>query len=120
MDDSASIRRIVKLYLRDRGHEFLEAGDAEHALRLLEGQDVELVITDVHMPGMDGVTFLRRLRSDVRPRLRDVPVLLMTSQATEALRTQTLAAGHARFLEKPVGAAHLVQAVDELLADRAA
>ncbi len=111
LDDCATIRAILKVYLMKVGREFVEAEDAATALMLLRRHPIDLVIADVRMVPMDGIAFVRNLRSDPSQSLRDVPVILLTSDLDEALRAQGLAAGADAFVHKPISPPALEQAV---------
>ena len=115
IDDSPTIRNIIKVYLMGSQFEFMEAEGGEKGLELVRKGSVELVIADINMPGMDGLTFVRQLRADARPELRGIPVILLTGEKAEALRIQGLKAGANEFIRKPVSSAGLIEAVNKLL-----
>lgn len=103
MDDSPTVREIIKIYLmKRRDLEFIEADDGVRGLRLARLMPVSLIITDIKMPAMDGITFLTHLRADSNERLRKVPVVMVTGQSDPALAQQATAAGASAFLTKPV------------------
>ncbi|BDG07152.1 response regulator [Anaeromyxobacter paludicola] len=116
VDDNPTIRAIVKLYLAGPDREFAEAADGEQALHLVHRERMDLVIVDVVMPRKDGLTFVRELRASADPRVRDLPVVLLTGQLTEeegAQRTQEVGAD--ALVLKPITGPRLQQAVDGLL-----
>ena len=78
VDDSASIRDIVKIYLMGLPFEFLEAESAERGISMLGVVPVDLVIADVKLPGMNGIDFVRRVRKHDLPHVRKVPLVLLT------------------------------------------
>lgn len=119
VDDSTTIRSVVKIHLLGCGFEFLEAESAERALQVLKLVHVDVVLADIRMPGMSGIDFLRAVRADARPRIRDVPVVLMTGEKAAGLREEGLAAGANGFLSKPVTGSELVGVVQDLLKDKA-
>jgi two-component system chemotaxis response regulator CheY len=84
-------------------------------LELLKTSKVQLVIADINMPGMDGLTFLRRLRADEQPHLRKLPVILLTANKPEEYRARGLAAGANAFLQKPVVSTALVETARQFL-----
>ena len=77
VDDSPFARRVLREVLQGSGHEVLEAVDGQQALAIVEGHAVDLVIADVHMPAMDGLALVRRLRA--HPEHRLVPIALLTA-----------------------------------------
>jgi two-component system chemotaxis response regulator CheY len=115
IDDSPTIRNIIKVYLMGSQFEFVEADGGERALQLARLMPIHLVIADINMPGMDGLTFVRNLRNDERAEVRSLPVILLTGEKSEQLRTQGLKAGANEFIRKPVSSAGLIEAVNRLL-----
>jgi two-component system chemotaxis response regulator CheY len=115
IDDSSTIREIVKIYLSGKSFEFVEAESGDRGLQLARLMQVDLIIADVKMPGMDGLTFVRHLRSDEKAHLREVPVILLTGEKSEDLKTQGLEAGANAFIQKPVSSGRLKEVVGQLL-----
>lgn len=115
VDDSDTIRSVLKVYLMKLGREFVEAEDGVRALRLSRLMPIELIIADVNMPTMDGLTFARQLRASADERLRRIPVLLLTSQQGPEVEAQGREAGVQGVLHKPVDPAQLLRAVEPLL-----
>ncbi|HZZ83547.1 MAG TPA: response regulator [Anaeromyxobacteraceae bacterium] len=121
VDDNPTIRAIVKLYLAGPDREFTEAADGEQALQALRRQPVDLVIVDVVMPRKDGLTFVRELRALPDPRLRALPVVLLTGQLGEeegAERAREVGAD--ALVLKPITGPRLQEAAEALLGRRAA
>ncbi|ATB30485.1 response regulator [Melittangium boletus] len=103
VEDSNTIRHILRVYLMKLKLDFLEADRAEQGLRLLDSQQVDLVIADVNMPGgMDGLEFVRRVRSSEWARVRQVPVVLLTGGKAPDLEARATEAGASEFVRKPV------------------
>jgi two-component system chemotaxis response regulator CheY len=109
VDDAATMRRLIAYTLRGAGHEVLEAEDGEDALRLLGGQGIDLVITDINMPKMDGIELVRRLRS--LPRFQATPILLLTTESDPEKKRQGKEAGATGWITKPFQPDQLVAAV---------
>ncbi|WP_434386094.1 response regulator [Melittangium boletus] len=103
VEDSNTIRHILRVYLMKLKLDFLEADRAEQGLRLLETRPVDLVIADVNMPGgMDGLEFVRRVRSSEQAQVRDVPVVLLSGAKAPDLEARATEAGASEFVRKPV------------------
>jgi two-component system chemotaxis response regulator CheY len=117
-DDSATIRGFVKLVLRGLGTPFqlIEAEDGELALVRARTTFPILALIDLHMPNLDGLGALKALRAQSDPRLRDLPVLLLTAERGEDLRAQCMASGANGFLDKPIKQPQLLEAVRRYLA----
>ncbi|HEX5068054.1 MAG TPA: sigma-54 dependent transcriptional regulator [Myxococcota bacterium] len=97
VDDEKNIRAHLATYLRGQGHRVVQAADAAEALRALDAEDVSLVLSDVRMPGMDGLALLRELRR----RRPDAQVVLMTAYATVADAVEAMKQGAFHYLTKP-------------------
>jgi len=115
LDDSKTMREVLKVYLMGRDFEFLEAERAERALALMRLVPVSLVFADVKMPVMDGLAFLHHLRGSDLPALRQVPVIMVTGDKNEEWQARALSAGATAFLQKPLDSERVGQVVDRLL-----
>jgi DNA-binding response OmpR family regulator len=109
VDDEPKIRRIVTSYLIDEGYDVAEAHDGESAL-LVADSDLDLVILDIGLPGIDGIDVLRELRSR-----SDVPVILVTARAEETDRLIGLSVGADDYVTKPFSPRELVLRVKAIL-----
>jgi two-component system, chemotaxis family, chemotaxis protein CheY len=115
VDDSAAILSFVKAYLLRLNCDFVEAGDGHRALRLASLMLVDLVIADINMPGMDGITLTTELRKSDNPRLQKIPIILMSGDKDPELRRRALEAGAQDFVVKPVDGMALATVVGRLL-----
>lgn len=125
IDDSKVSRSLIKVFLMGRSFVFLEAEDGIGGLqtvqqRIDESKAIDLVIADMNMPAMDGLTFVKKLRADKRPQMRTLDVVLLTSDTSEQLRKEALAVGVCAVVYKPVSSAEkpLQQAIERALAKR--
>jgi two-component system chemotaxis response regulator CheY len=109
VDDASTIRRLVSFTLRGGGYEVFEAEDGEDALRVLSGQTVDLVITDINMPRMDGIELVRRLRA--LPAFAKTPILLLTTESDPGKKQQGREAGATGWITKPFQPDQLLAAV---------
>ena len=117
VDDSATIRGVIKVYLAPLGLEFVEAASGERALQVLPLVPVDLIVSDIRMPGMDGLALCRAVRSHVRTGLRKVPIVLLTSEKSDKIRDEGKAAGANAFVLKPVADSEICKVVAELLGE---
>jgi two-component system chemotaxis response regulator CheY len=99
VDDSASMRQLVSFTVMDAGYDVLVAENGADALAKLAGAPVDMVITDLNMPEMDGITFIRRLRGMAEYRF--VPIVMLTTEAQEARKQEGRAAGASGWIVKP-------------------
>jgi two-component system chemotaxis response regulator CheY len=115
LDDSRTMRDVLKVYLMGRDFEFLEAERAERALSLMRLVPVNLVFADLKMPVMDGLAFLQHLRGSDLPALRQVPVIMVTGDKNEEWQQRALSAGATAFLQKPLDSERVGDLVDRFL-----
>lgn len=116
VDDSAVMRKIVERALRQAGlplGEVLEAANGADALEALQHQTVGLILSDINMPGMDGLEFLRQLRA--RNLAPGAPVVMITTESSEEHVRQALAGGAQGYIRKPFTAEQVKDRVLPLL-----
>lgn len=113
VDDSCTMRQMVRAALEVDGHQVREAQNGEEALQALEAEPADLVITDLYMPQMDGLTLLRAIRE--RAEHRFTPVLLLTTEHGEEMKQRGRASGATGWLVKPFQPEQLRQVVARVL-----
>lgn len=113
VDDSTSMREMVSFTLREAGHEVSEAEDGVKALEFAKTGPVNLVITDVNMPNMDGITLTAELRG--LDSYRFTPILILTTETGAAKKEQGKVAGATGWIEKPFDPDHLLATVNRVL-----
>jgi two-component system chemotaxis response regulator CheY len=113
VDDSASLRQVVGIALRGAGYDVLEASDGKDALAKLTGQKVHLMISDVNMPNMDGITFLKAVKK--HPGYKFTPVVMLTTESAEGKKAEGQAAGAKAWIVKPFKPDQLIGAVHKLV-----
>ena len=113
VDDSASLRQVVSIALRGAGYQVLEACDGTDALAKLTGQKVHLIISDVNMPNMDGISFVRTLKQSSLYKF--TPVIMLTTESQEAKKQQGQAAGAKAWVVKPFKPEQMLNAVQRLV-----
>lgn len=113
VDDSASLRQVVSIALRGAGYEVIEGCDGKDALAKLNGQKVHLVISDVNMPNMDGITFVKNLKQ--MPAYKFTPVIMLTTESQEGKKQEGQAAGAKAWVVKPFQPAQMLAAVAKLV-----
>lgn len=112
IDDSASVRQVVSMALRGAGHQVVEAVDGQDGVDKLNGQKFHLIICDVNMPRMDGISFLKAAKQ--KPAYKFTPVLMLTTESGENMKQQGKAAGAKAWLVKPFKPDVLLNAVTKL------
>lgn len=113
IDDSASIRQVVNLTLKKSGYDVIEAVDGKDALGKLNGQKIHLIICDVNMPNMDGITFLKELKQN--PNYKFTPVIMLTTESQEAKMQEGKAAGAKAWIVKPFKPETMLAAIEKLI-----
>jgi two-component system chemotaxis response regulator CheY len=114
VDDSATTRMLISLTLK-KGDDLriIEASDGKEALAQLDSQHVDLVLTDINMPNMDGLELITRIRSNRRE--PKIPIIVITTKGEETSRDEGLALGADAYVLKPISGAKLQSLVKELL-----
>ena len=113
VDDSASIRQMVAFTLKGAGYEVVDAVDGIDGLDKAKGRTVNLVLTDQNMPRMDGLTLIKSLRA--LPQYKTVPILMLTTESSDAMKTQGRAAGATGWLVKPFDPQKLIEVVKKVI-----
>jgi two-component system chemotaxis response regulator CheY len=113
VDDSASIRQVVAITLKSAGFDVIEACDGRDALAKLNGQRVHLIISDVNMPNMDGITLLKELKA--KAEYKFTPIIMLTTESAEDKKSQGQAAGARAWMVKPFQPAQMLAAVNKLV-----
>ncbi len=113
VDDSASIRMTTRIALTNAGYQVTEAVDGSDGLAKLNGDSFDLVITDLNMPNMDGLTMIRELRKI--PAHMGIPVVFLTTESDGEIKSQAKAAGATGWLTKPFDPESLVKIAKKVL-----
>lgn len=114
VDDSASIRQAIKIALSGEGYAVTEAADGAEGIAKADAGSFNLIITDLNMPVMDGLTMIRQLRA--KPAHAGVPILFLTTESDADIKAQAKAAGATGWLTKPFDPEQLVRIVKKVLA----
>jgi two-component system chemotaxis response regulator CheY len=113
VDDSASIRQMVAFTLKGAGYDVVEAEDGQQGLEKARAGSVNLVLTDQNMPKMDGLTLVKSLRG--MPQYAATPILMLTTESSDAMKAQGKAAGATGWLVKPFDPAKLLEVVKKVI-----
>ncbi|HUX91041.1 MAG TPA: response regulator [Gallionellaceae bacterium] len=113
VDDSASVRQVVSIALKSAGYDVMEGHDGADALTKLTGQKIHLIISDVNMPNMDGITFVKEVK-----KLADykfTPIIMLTTESQEGKKQEGQAAGAKAWIVKPFQPEQMLDAVSKLI-----
>lgn len=113
VDDSASLRQVVSIALKGAGYDVVEACDGKDALAKLDGRKFNLIVSDVNMPNMDGITFVKELKQ--LPAYKFTPVIMLTTEAGDGKKQEGQAAGAKAWVVKPFQPAQMLTAVSKLV-----
>jgi len=113
VDDSASLRQVVGISLRSAGYDVLEGADGADALKKLTGQKVHLIISDVNMPNMDGISLVKEIKK--LPAYKFTPIVMLTTESANAKKTEGQAAGAKAWMLKPFNPPQLLAVVQKLV-----
>jgi two-component system chemotaxis response regulator CheY len=113
VDDSASLRQVVAIALKGAGYDVIEACDGKDALAKLTGQKVHLIISDVNMPNMDGITMVKEIKQMAAYKF--TPIIMLTTESQESKKAEGQAAGAKAWMVKPFKPEQMLQAVSKLI-----
>lgn len=113
VDDSSSLRQVVSIVLKGAGYDVLEAANGEEAVAQLDGRKINLIISDVNMPKMDGITLVKEIKK--RPDYKFTPIMMLTTVSDDGKKREGQAAGAKAWLVKPFVPAQMLTAVMKLL-----
>ncbi|AAO54449.1 MULTISPECIES: response regulator [Pseudomonas] len=113
VDDSSSVRQVVGIALKSAGYDVIEACDGKDALGKLSGQKVHLIISDVNMPNMDGITFVKEVKKLASYKF--TPIIMLTTESQESKKAEGQAAGAKAWVVKPFQPAQMLAAVSKLI-----
>ncbi len=114
VDDSASVRQVVSIALKGAGYDVIQGSDGMDALKQLDGRRIHLIISDVNMPNMDGITFVAEAKK--LPAYKFTPIIMLTTESQEDKKRQAQVAGAKAWVTKPFQPEQMLAAVSKLIA----
>ncbi|MDH3325433.1 MAG: response regulator [Gammaproteobacteria bacterium] len=114
VDDSASLRQVIAIALKGAGYEVIEGCDGQDGLDKLSGQKVNLIISDVNMPNMDGLTMVTKIKEN--PSYKFTPIIMLTTESGADMKERGKAAGVKAWMVKPFKPDQMLDAVSQLIA----
>lgn len=112
-DDSASIRNMVKFTLKTAGYDCLEAADGKQALELVKKNKIDMIITDLNMPNMNGIELIKETRKT--PGYRFIPIVMLTTESEQSKKMEGKKAGATGWIVKPFNQQQLLAVVKKVL-----
>lgn len=113
VDDSASLRQVVNFTLIKAGYDVIEACDGVDGLKKLDGVKIHLIVCDVNMPNMDGITFVKHVKA--MPSYKFTPIIMLTTESQESKKQEGQAAGAKAWVVKPFKPEILLTAISKLI-----
>ncbi len=113
VDDSESIREVVSFTLKNEGYEVLIGVDGKDALKFFDGRHIDLIITDLHMPELDGIGLIKEVRK--MEAYQRLPILFLTTESQAAKKMEAKEAGATGWIIKPFVPAKLIAAINKVL-----
>jgi two-component system, chemotaxis family, chemotaxis protein CheY len=113
VDDSASVRQVVGIALRREGYETVEAANGKEALAVLDQGKLNLIISDVNMPVMNGIEFVKAVKQ--HPTCKFTPIVMLTTEGQDDMKQAGKAAGAKAWIVKPFNPPQLLDVVSKLI-----
>ncbi|MGK2855627.1 MAG: response regulator [Thermoanaerobaculia bacterium] len=114
VEDSPTMRQLISFSLkRFKNARIIEAVDGVDALKKLSGERIDLILTDINMPVMDGLKLVSLVRQNAQ--LQSIPIIIITTEGAEEDRERGLALGANAYISKPIQSSHLIKTISELL-----
>ncbi len=112
-DDSASVRQMVSFTLRQNGYEVIEAVDGSDALTKLGARKVDMLITDLNMPNLDGIGLIKGVRAGTLNKF--IPIVMLTTESQDTRKAEGKAAGATGWIVKPFKPEQLIAVIKKVL-----
>jgi two-component system, chemotaxis family, chemotaxis protein CheY len=113
VDDSDSIREVISFTLESKGYQVMAGINGKDALKFLDGSFIDLIITDLYMPIMDGISFIKEVRT--KENYKHVPILFLTTESTNEKKMEAKQAGATGWIVKPFMPAKLLEALGKVI-----
>ena len=113
VDDSPSITKVVTMTLKGAGYEVVDAGDGRQALTKIKTVKIDMLITDLNMPNMDGITLIKEVRKDEK--YKWIPIIMLTTESQDSKKQEGKAAGASGWIVKPFTPEQLLAVVKKVL-----
>jgi two-component system chemotaxis response regulator CheY len=113
VDDSTSVRQMVAFTIKNCGYEVIEAKDGQDALTKISGKTIDMIVTDLNMPNLDGIGLIRGVRAE--PSHRFIPIIMLTTESQESKKVEGKQAGATGWIVKPFKPEQLVGVIRKVL-----
>ena len=113
VDDSTSVRQMVSFTLKEAGYDVVEARDGKDALSKIGITDLNLIVTDLNMPNMDGIELIRNIRKE--PKYKFTPIIILTTESQSEKKMEGKAAGATGWIVKPFQPDQLISVIKKVI-----
>ena len=113
VDDSASLRQMVSFTIKQAGYDVIEASDGQDALSKINGSQINMFITDLNMPNMDGIELIKNLRSNSDYKF--TPIIMLTTESQDTKKQEGRSAGATGWIVKPFQPEQLIAVIKKVL-----
>lgn len=114
VEDSPTMRQLIAFSLkRFKGCQIVEAVDGVDALKKLQTEEVDIVLTDINMPVMDGLKLITLIRQN--PKLKSLPIIIITTEGAQEDKERGMSLGANAYISKPIQSSHLIKTITEVL-----
>jgi two-component system, chemotaxis family, chemotaxis protein CheY len=113
VDDSASMRQVVGIAIKGAGYDLIEAADGKDALSKLTGEKIHLIVSDINMPNMDGITFVKEVKQLANYKF--TPIIMLTTEVDDVKKQAAKDAGAKAWVNKPFQPTTLLAAIAKLV-----
>ena len=113
VDDSASLRQMVSFTIKQAGYDVIEASDGQDALSKINGSQINMFITDMNMPNMDGIELIKNLRSNSDYKF--TPIIMLTTESQDTKKQEGRSAGATGWIVKPFQPEQLIAVIKKVL-----
>ncbi len=113
VDDSVSVRQMVSFTLKNAGYETVEASDGKDALAKLSGSGVNMILTDLNMPNLDGIGLIKEVRT--KPEYKFIPIVMLTTESQDSKKMEGKSAGATGWIVKPFKPDQLLAVIKKVL-----
>ena len=113
VDDSTSVRQMVSFTLKEAGYDVIEACDGKDALSKIPNKDLNLIVTDLNMPNMDGIELIKKIRRE--PKYKYTPIIMLTTESQTEKKMEGKAAGATGWIVKPFQPDQLISVIKKVI-----
>ena len=113
VEDNEKNRKLMRVILKAKGYNVVEAATGEEAIGILKNQKPDIILMDIQLPGIDGLTLIKQIKADTST--KDVPILAVTAYAMKGDEQKIMAAGADGYLSKPINTQELPAIVEKYI-----